>query len=76
MDSEAASTITTVARSRGTSTSVFGRANAAVSVTRLSRDSATARCRRHCDCLGTTTSSIEVLVNRMPRRFLRREAKM
>ena len=75
MDRDASSTSTTVARSRGTSTSVLGRANAAVSVIRLSSDSATARWRRHCDCLGTTTSSIEVLVNRIPRRFLRREAK-
>ena len=76
MDSEASITSTTVARSRGTSTWVFGRANAAVRVIRLSSERATARCRRHCDCLGTTTSSIEVLVNRIPRRFLRREAKM
>ena len=76
IDSDASITITTVARSRGTSTSVLGRANAAVRVTRLSSDSATARCRRHWDCFGTTTSSIEVLVNRMPRRFFRRVAKM
>ena len=76
MDSEASITRTTVARSRGTSTWVFGRANAAVRVIRLSSESATARCRRHCDCCGTTTSSIEVLVNRIPRRFFRRDAKM
>ena len=50
MDSEASITRTTVARSRGTSTWVFGRANAAVSVIRLSSERATARCRRHCDC--------------------------
>ena len=76
MDSDASITSTTVARSRGTSTWVFGRANAAVRVIRLSSESATATWRRHWDCLGTTTSSIEVLVNRIPRRFLRRVAKM
>ena len=76
IDCEASITITTVARSRGTSICVLGWANAAVSVTRLSSESATARCRRHCDCFGTTTSSIEVLVKRMPRRFFRRVAKM
>ncbi len=69
-------TRTTVARSRGTSTSVLGRAKAAVRVIRLSSDNATARCRRHWDWRGTTTSSMEVLVKRMPRRFLRRVAKM
>ena len=76
MDSDASITSTTVARSRGTSIWVFGRAKAAVRVIRLSSDKATARCRRHWDCLGTTTSSIEVLVKRIPRRFLRRDAKM
>jgi hypothetical protein len=75
MDRDASITSTTVARSRGTSTWVLGRAKAAVNVIRLSSDSATATWRRHCDCLGTTTSSIEVLVNRMPRRFFRRMAK-
>ena len=73
IDCEASITSTTVARSRGTSIWVVGWANAAVRVIRLSSDSATATWRRHCDCLGTTTSSIEVLVNRIPRRFLRSE---
>ena len=76
IDCDASITITTVARSRGTSICVLGRANAAVRVIRLSSESATATWRRHCDCFGTTTSSIEVLVNRMPRRFFRRVAKM
>ncbi len=47
MDSEASITSTTVARSRGTSIWVLGRANAAVRVIRLSSESATATCRRH-----------------------------
>ena len=74
IDSEASMTSTIVARSRGTFTSVVGWAKAVVSVTRLSSDSATARWRRHCDWRGMTTSSIEVFVKRMPRRFLRRLA--
>src|ERR671912_2271976 len=65
IDSEASITTTIVARSRGTSTWVLGCANAAVRVIRLNNESATATWRRHCDCLGTTTSSIEVLVKRM-----------
>ncbi len=49
IDSEASMTNTTVARSRGTSTWVLGRAKAAVRVIRLSSERATATWRRHCD---------------------------
>jgi hypothetical protein len=43
MDSDASITITTVARWRGMSIWVFGRAKAAVRVIRLNSESATAR---------------------------------
>ena len=74
IDRDTSITTTMVARSRGTFSTPFGRAHARISVTRLSSDSATARCLRHCDCFGTTAASTDVLVKRMPVRLRRASA--
>jgi hypothetical protein len=64
IDSDTSTAITTVARSRGTRTSVLGTAS---DTTRVASPSATmpkARCRRHPGRLGTREPSSATLVNR------------
>ncbi len=76
IDCEMSITSTTVARSLGIMSTPLGRAHAAVSVTSEASDSATARCRRHCDCLRHhLRHRTVVLVKRIPVRFLRRTAQ-
>ena len=64
IDSDTSSAIITVARSRGTRTSVLGTASDTTSAARPSATTPNARCRRHPGRLGTSEPSRATLVNR------------
>ena len=64
IDSDTSTAMTTVARSRGTRTSVLGTARETTSVARPSATTPNARCRRQPGRLGTSVPSSATLVNR------------